>query len=172
MSAHRLARLTERRDYLDEGATTDRAIAFDPRCVRTVASEDDDGRGAPGAWVHMDLASEWQSPADWASSQRHGADSVFLTREPYADVIREIDCALRGATRISSVTLETPIGDLEWSVRTRNVFSRFSIRTVGQLCDRSAAELSDFPNFGRTCLREVRERLAGMGLALRGEESR
>lgn len=170
MTTHRLARLTERRDYYDEGPTDDRAIAIDPTRVSTVLIDNEAGKSdPPGAWVHLAIDSEWHGPAEWASSMSNG---VFLTREPYADVLREIDCALRGATRVSSVTLDTPIGDLEWSVRTRNVFSRFSIRTVGQLCDRSAAELNDFPNFGRTSLREVRERLADMGLALRGEETR
>lgn len=167
---HRLARLTERRDYHDEGPTEDRAIAFDPTRVSVVLIDNEQGKSdPPGAWVHLAIDSEWHGPAEWASSHSNG---VFLTREPYSDVLREIDCALRGATRVSSVTLGMPISDLEWSVRTRNVFRRFDIRTVGQLCDRSAAELMDFPSFGHTCLREVRERLAVAGLSLRGEESR
>ena len=170
MTTHRLARLTERRDYYSEGPTEDRAIAFDPSLVSIVVIDSEPGKSdPPGAWVHLAIESGWHGPAEWESAH---ADGVFLTREPYADVLREIDCALRGATRVSSVTLDTPVGDLEFSVRCRHVFSRFDIRTVGQLCDRSAAELMDYPNFGRTCLREVRERLGKLGLALRGEESR
>jgi len=168
-----LARLTERRDYYSEGAVTDRPIAFDPRRV-TIAIVDDESSAAepPGAWVHMSLSSEWEAPAEWAS-RKAGVDNVFLSREPYADALREIDMALRGATaRVASVGLDTPVHTIEFSARVRHAFGRHGIVTIQDLCDRSAAELADMQNFGATCLREVRERLAVVGLSLRGEESR
>lgn len=170
---HRLARLTERRDYYSEGATTDRPISFDPRRVTIVIADDESSASdPPGAWVHMSLASEWEAPADWAT-RKSGADNVFLSREPYADALREIDMALRGATaRVASVGLDAPVHTIEFSARVRHAFGRHGIVTLHDLCNRSAAELADMPNFGATCLREVRERLAVVGLALRGEECR
>jgi len=63
--------------------------------------------------------------------------------------------------------LETRVDDLDFSVRTINCLRRESIATVGQLIERSEADLMGVRNFGRKSLQEVKDKLAGLGLALR-----
>jgi DNA-directed RNA polymerase subunit alpha len=64
--------------------------------------------------------------------------------------------------------LTQPIEVLELSVRSRRCMERLGIKTVGQLVDNTEAELLAAPNFGQTSLNEVRQKLAEMGLALKG----
>jgi len=63
--------------------------------------------------------------------------------------------------------LETRVDDLDFSVRTMNCLRRESIGTVGELIERSEADLMGVRNFGRKSLQEVKDKLAGLGLALR-----
>jgi DNA-directed RNA polymerase subunit alpha len=61
------------------------------------------------------------------------------------------------------------IDDLDLGVRSLNCLKREGIETVGDLIARSEQELMCIPNFGRKSLDEVRERLEGNNLKLRGE---
>jgi DNA-directed RNA polymerase subunit alpha len=61
------------------------------------------------------------------------------------------------------------IDDLDLGVRSLNCLKREGIETVGDLISRSEQELMTIPNFGRKSLDEVRERLEGNNLKLRGE---
>jgi DNA-directed RNA polymerase subunit alpha len=65
--------------------------------------------------------------------------------------------------------LNKPVGDLNLSVRARKCMNRLSIATLGELINRTADELLEIKNFGMTSLNEVREKLAGLGLKLRGD---
>lgn len=62
-----------------------------------------------------------------------------------------------------------PISALGLSVRTQKCVETFELETVGDLADRTPAELAVNTNFGPTMLQEVSKKLAGLGLALRGE---
>lgn len=160
---HRLARVTERRDHLDEEPRGDRRRAFDPRRIVTVV--EDEGTG--GAWVHLALRDEWEGPAD--ATERHDGCRVLLTRESYDEVLREIDFAMRGFPSGSNPSLLAPVSYLELSTRVRNSLTNLGIVTIEQLCGTSPTELLKAPRFGYSCLEEVRKRLAARGLALRGE---
>jgi DNA-directed RNA polymerase subunit alpha len=61
------------------------------------------------------------------------------------------------------------IEELELGVRSYNCLKREGVETVGDLIDKSEAELLNIPNFGKKSIEEVRERLAERGLTLRGE---
>jgi len=65
--------------------------------------------------------------------------------------------------------LNKPVGDLNLSVRARKCMNRLGIATLGELVQRSADELLESKNFGQTSLSEVREKLAQLGLTLRGD---
>ncbi len=56
------------------------------------------------------------------------------------------------------------IAVLELSVRVTNVFKRASINTLGDLVAKTEKELLELPNFGKTCLEEVRYKLLDFDL--------
>ncbi|MCS6830799.1 MAG: DNA-directed RNA polymerase subunit alpha [Armatimonadota bacterium] len=61
------------------------------------------------------------------------------------------------------------VEELDFSVRTYNCLKRAGIATVRDLVHRTQHELMSIRNFGRKSLDEVREKLAQLGLTLRGE---
>jgi DNA-directed RNA polymerase subunit alpha len=65
--------------------------------------------------------------------------------------------------------LGKPIADLNLSVRARKCMARLGIGTIGELLRRTGDELLECKNFGVTSLNEVREKLTGHGLKLRGD---
>lgn len=64
-------------------------------------------------------------------------------------------------------SLNLPVEDLDLSVRSYNCLKREGIHTVGELVARSEEDLLDIRNFGSKSIDEVKETLAGLGLALR-----
>jgi DNA-directed RNA polymerase subunit alpha len=62
--------------------------------------------------------------------------------------------------------LKTPIQELELSVRASNCLESIKIETVGQLVSMAEVDLLKLRSFGKTSLREVRRKLADIGLAL------
>ena len=65
--------------------------------------------------------------------------------------------------------LERPIADLNLSVRARKCMIRLGINTIGELVRRTGDDLLECKNFGVTSLNEVREKLTGRGIKLRGD---
>lgn len=61
----------------------------------------------------------------------------------------------------------TPIDQIEFSVRARRVLEQLGVRTIGDLADRSEAELLVQKNFGQTSLNEMRQRLSEFNLGFR-----
>jgi len=62
--------------------------------------------------------------------------------------------------------LNTPIAELELSVRAGNCLESVKVETVGQLVKMTEAELLKIRSFGKTSLREVKRKLADIGLSL------
>jgi hypothetical protein len=58
------------------------------------------------------------------------------------------------------------VDELELSVASANALQRANLETIGQLCERTEAELLKMDGFGRKSLKEVKEILANMGLTL------
>jgi DNA-directed RNA polymerase subunit alpha len=63
--------------------------------------------------------------------------------------------------------LDTPIEELDLSVRSYNCLKREGITTVGELVTKSEGDLLDIRNFGQKSIDEVREKLQELGLSLR-----
>jgi len=64
----------------------------------------------------------------------------------------------------------TRVDELELSVRTSNCLKSHNIVYIGDLVQKSEAEMLRTPNFGRKCLNEIKEVLAQVGLHLGMEE--
>jgi DNA-directed RNA polymerase subunit alpha len=62
-----------------------------------------------------------------------------------------------------------PIEELQLSVRSYNCLKREGVNTVGELTQKSEAELTDIRNFGLKSIEEVKAKLEDMGLSLREE---
>ena len=58
------------------------------------------------------------------------------------------------------------VDELELSVRSANCLQNANIRLIGELVQRSEAEMLKTKNFGRKSLNEIKEVLASMGLEL------
>ncbi len=73
---------------------------------------------------------------------------------------------------VSEEVLNKSLDDLKLSVRSGKVMEKLGIATVGQLCEKTEADLLAAKNFGQTSLTEVRQKLAELGLSLvAGSES-
>ena len=75
--------------------------------------------------------------------------------EPEAEVDEELEAKLN-----------TPIQELELSVRASNCLESAKIETVRELVLMSEAELLKIRSFGKTSLREIKRKLADVGLSL------
>jgi len=62
--------------------------------------------------------------------------------------------------------LRTPISDFELSVRSRNCLAKMNIQTLGDLIQRTEAELLSYKNFGETSLQEIKDILDAKNLRL------
>ena len=65
---------------------------------------------------------------------------------------------------IITKTLETPIEEIEFSVRTYNCLKRANINTVQDLIDKREAEVTKIRNLGKKSLKEVIDKVNEMGL--------
>ncbi|TLM80457.1 MAG: DNA-directed RNA polymerase subunit alpha [Actinobacteria bacterium] len=64
--------------------------------------------------------------------------------------------------------LETPIEELDLTVRSYNCLKRQGVNTIGQLTDCTEADLLNIRNFGAKSIEEVKDKLQQMGLGLKG----
>ena len=62
--------------------------------------------------------------------------------------------------------LDIPIAELELSVRANNCLESAKIETVGQLAKMAESDLLKIRSFGKTSLREIKRKLADIGLSL------
>ncbi len=63
--------------------------------------------------------------------------------------------------------LSKPVDDLQLSVRARSALQRLGIRILGDLTQKTEAELLGCKNFGVTSLNEIKKALTNLGLGLR-----
>jgi DNA-directed RNA polymerase subunit alpha len=61
-----------------------------------------------------------------------------------------------------------PVTELDLSVRSRRIVDLLKIRSIGDLSNKTEAELLACPNFGQTSLNEIKTKLDELGLSLRG----
>ena len=65
-----------------------------------------------------------------------------------------------------NTNLYRPVEELELSVRSANCLKNANIRLIGELVQRSEAEMLKTQNFGRKSLNEIKDILSEMGLGL------
>ena len=63
-------------------------------------------------------------------------------------------------------TLNMSVNEIELSVRAANCLNNANITTVGQLAQKSEAEMLKYRNFGKKSLNEIKAKLQELGLGL------
>lgn len=66
--------------------------------------------------------------------------------------------------------LETPIDELDFSVRAYNCLKRANINTLGDLVEKSETEMMKIRNLGKKSLKEVMDKIKEMGLRFRDDD--
>lgn len=88
--------------------------------------------------------------------------AIFVNfEEPQKEVVEESQPELE-----FSAALLKKVDELELSVRSANCLKNDNIVYIGDLIQKTEAEMLRTPNFGRKSLNEIKEVLAGMGLHL------
>jgi DNA-directed RNA polymerase subunit alpha len=89
--------------------------------------------------------------------------SIFInfeeTEEPIEETVSE-------ETAKMNENLDKSVDELELSVRSANCLQNANIRYIGELVQKTEAEMLKTKNFGRKSLKEIKEILAEMGLSL------
>jgi len=89
--------------------------------------------------------------------------SIFINfEEGPVDVSDDMD---REEERLNE-NLSRSVDELELSVRSYNCLKNANIRTIGELVQKTEAEMLKTKNFGRKSLNEIKEILSSMGLSL------
>jgi DNA-directed RNA polymerase subunit alpha len=88
--------------------------------------------------------------------------SIFINFEETAEMTEEP--VERVATQMYEV-LNRSVEELELSVRSYNCLKNANIQTIGDLVQKSEAEMLRTKNFGRKSLNEIKEILGGLGLS-------
>src|SRR5580693_7825140 len=89
--------------------------------------------------------------------------SIFINFEEVPEQTEEI--SERGMDKMMEV-LNRSVEELELSVRSYNCLKNANIQTIGELVQKTEAEMLRTKNFGRKSLNEIKEILSSMGLSL------
>jgi len=91
--------------------------------------------------------------------------AIFVNVEDDEDVV-EVSPADDAEREAFADKLNRSVDEMELSVRSYNCLKNASIRTIGELVQKSESEMLKTKNFGRKSLNEIKEILSGMGLSL------
>ena len=93
--------------------------------------------------------------------------AIFINIEEDEDDSGETPVELSEADReVWWEKLNKSVDEMELSVRSYNCLKNANIKTIGELVQKTEAEMLKTKNFGRKSLNEIKEILAGMGLSL------
>ena len=90
--------------------------------------------------------------------------SIFINFDEAAEPA-PIEIAVKTEEKLNE-NLFRSVDELELSVRSANCLQNANIKTIGDLVQKSEAEMLKTKNFGRKSLKEIKEILAEMGLSL------
>jgi len=112
----------------------------------------------------------------WTNGSVLPADAIGLAAKLLKDHMsifvnfeEEIEAPVGGDDRkveIKNENLNRSVEELELSVRSYNCLKNANIQTIGELVQKTEAEMLKTKNFGRKSLNEIKEILASMGLGL------
>lgn len=88
--------------------------------------------------------------------------------EPAAAAVEEAAAPLPEGP-VSDEIAQKTLGDQEWSGRIRKVFEKLGLVTVGDLLKRTERDLLKSKNLGVTSIKEIRKKLAQLGIAMKPE---
>jgi DNA-directed RNA polymerase subunit alpha len=89
-----------------------------------------------------------------------------LGEETIAEEITVEEVSEEGVDEELIKKLDIPLRELELSVRAGNCLESVKVETVGQLVEMTEADLLKIRSFGKTSLREIKRKLADIGLSL------
>src|SRR3989442_736626 len=89
--------------------------------------------------------------------------TIFINFEEVAEAAEEV--SERGLDKMNEI-LNRSVEELELSVRSYNCLKNANIQTIGELVQKTEAEMLKTKNFGRKSLNEIKEILTSMGLSL------
>ena len=93
--------------------------------------------------------------------------TIFINIEEEEEEPAEVPAEMSEADREEWwEKLSKSVDEMELSVRSYNCLKNANIRTIGELVQKTEAEMLKTKNFGRKSLNEIKEILAGMGLSL------
>jgi DNA-directed RNA polymerase subunit alpha len=111
----------------------------------------------------------------WTNGSIAPADALGLAAKLLKDHMtifinfeEELETEARGEDKpqIKNENLNRSVEELELSVRSYNCLKNANIQTIGELVQKTEAEMLKTKNFGRKSLNEIKEILAQMGLSL------
>ena len=88
---------------------------------------------------------------------------IFINFEDELEATQAADAS---KPEIRNENLNRSVEELELSVRSYNCLKNANIQTIGELVQKSEAEMLKTKNFGRKSLNEIKEILSNMGLSL------
>jgi DNA-directed RNA polymerase subunit alpha len=91
---------------------------------------------------------------------------MLFTEQAHADISGEV--VFGDPVDEGEAVLDTPIEELDLSVRSFNCLKRQGVNTIGQLTECTEADLLNIRNFGAKSIEEVKDKLQQMGLGLKG----
>ncbi len=117
----------------------------------------------------------------WTDGTMSGVDAVSKSADILVDELRMfaqlgkplppvVERGLGVGTALPPDKYNTPIEDLNLSVRAYNCLKRSGLMTVGQVLERSEDELLSLRNFGRKSYDELRDNLIELNLLQPGDE--
>src|SRR5947209_210395 len=111
----------------------------------------------------------------WTNGSVKAVDAIGLAAKLLKDHMNifinfeeELEAAASGDDKpeIKNENLNRSVEELELSVRSYNCLKNANIQTIGELVQKSEAEMLKTKNFGRKSLNEIKEILSQMGLGL------
>ena len=109
----------------------------------------------------------WQAVQLLAKDEGDANTVVIRALEEYVTATRKHRGRPRSGKYQKLVsTLSTPVADLHLSARPASALQMLNIQYVYELVQKSPLDLFRLPNFGEKSLREVKEKLASLGLTL------
>ena len=100
------------------------------------------------------------------------AEAAKIAKEHFSIFVNFNDSEIYGGddgdeedARVRQI-LNTPVEELEFSVRSSNCLKNANIRTIGELTQKTEDDIGKTRNFGKKSLTEIKERLQEWGLSL------
>jgi DNA-directed RNA polymerase subunit alpha len=106
-------------------------------------------------------------PSDAVARAGRIIDEHMMLFVDHAATTMSDDGIFAAAVDEGESVLDTPIEELDLSVRSYNCLKRQGVNTIGQLNDCSENDLLNIRNFGAKSIEEVKDKLQQMGLGLK-----